>query len=85
VAAPIESVLSDELENFANVDRKQHSVKQKHRIELCRKAIHDEQDIACDTTFLRLARRPSSPADSRTSKSSSRISAPYFTASRASL
>ncbi|MGA8802388.1 MAG: hypothetical protein WCC80_03450 [Pseudolabrys sp.] len=49
MAAPIESVLSDELENFANVDRKQHSVKQKHRIELCRQAIHDEQDIACDS------------------------------------
>jgi hypothetical protein len=49
VATPIESVLSDDLDNFANVDRKQHSVKQKHRIELCRKAIHDEQDIACDS------------------------------------
>jgi hypothetical protein len=49
VATPIESVLSDELDNFANVDRKQQSMKQKHRIELSRNAIPDEQDIACDS------------------------------------
>ena len=49
VATPIESVLSDELDNFANVDRKQQSMKQKYRIELSRTAIDDEQDIACDS------------------------------------
>jgi hypothetical protein len=49
VATVIESVLSDKLDNFANVDWKQHSMKQKHRIELARNATHDEQDIACDS------------------------------------
>jgi hypothetical protein len=49
VATPLESVLPDALDNFANVDRKQHSMKHKHRIELFSNGIHDKQDIACDS------------------------------------
>jgi hypothetical protein len=45
----VKSVLSDKLDNLANVDRKQQSMKQNNRIELSRSAIHDEQNVACDS------------------------------------
>jgi hypothetical protein len=45
----VKSVLSDQLDNLANVDRKQQSMKQKNRIELSSRAIHDEQNVACDS------------------------------------
>jgi hypothetical protein len=46
----VKSVLSDQLDNLANVDRKQQGVKQKNRIELSSsRAIHDEQNVACDS------------------------------------
>jgi hypothetical protein len=45
----VKSVFSDKLDNLANVDRKQQSMKQKNRIELSRSAIHDKQNVACDS------------------------------------
>src|SRR5262249_43682831 len=56
------SHLKPKLDDFDDVDRKQHGVKQKHRIKVSCNAIEDEQNIACD-------RKPTQRHDSVHAKS----------------